>query len=1648
MHEKRRAGVNTGLPFVPAHTHNQYGSRQRSVFVSFTVKGSAMPSRKPASPEVVAANETALTSALFDSALPGELENLDTAGRAAIARFVGAAAAQRLAGARVVHLDTAEVDDSAPGSAPRRRRMALAIIGEDRPFLVDSTSATITAAGLDIDRLLHPVIDVHRDADGTLVGVIGLANGPVQAGVTRESMIYVEIERAAAKARGELVAALESVLADVDAAVGDWPAMLDALRQAARDLERNPPPVAPHRAAEAVAFLDWLAADNFTLLGVRRYELAGDLDDPAMQPASAAGLGLLRDRDYPVWSGAVGAADTPHALKALLATPEPLLITKAGAIVSVHRRVNGDLVSVKGFDREGRVVSETRFLGLYTSAALATSPRQVPLLRRKVGEVIDRLGFAPSGHTGKALVHVLETFPREELFEASSERLQAMALGLLSLLDRPRPKLFARPDAFGRFLSVLVYVPRDSYTSGVRENVRRMLIDATGGTLSRFEVELRSEGLARVHYVIGLPEGAASRFDDGAEAELDRRLRQLVRGWDEDLETALIATATPARAARLVVSHGRALSASYRAQHSAGEAAADLVALSALHDESDRGVRLIRKPGDAPQQLRLKIYRLGKIIPLSEAVPVLENFGLSVIEEYPFDLAGGRLGWIHDFLLEAGDAQVLADWEGLRARVEPALTSVLMGAQENDGFNALTIACQLGAEAAGWLRAYFRYMRQTGVTYGLMTVVDALRRYPHIARDLVRLFEARFAPDVADRAAVQAQVLADIEAALAAVGSIDDDRILRLYRAVMLATLRTNAFVPGGPEALAFKMDSHAVPNLPPPVPYREIWVYSPRVEGIHLRGGPIARGGLRWSDRRDDFRTEVLGLVKAQKVKNTVIVPTGAKGGFFPKQLPPASNRDAWLAEGTEAYRIFIRALLSVTDNLAAAGSNIPPAGVICHDAPDPYLVVAADKGTATFSDTANAIADAHGFWLGDAFASGGRNGYDHKAMAITARGAWISVQRHFRELGLDVQTQSVRVAGVGDMSGDVFGNGMLLSPVIKLVAAFDHRHFFFDPDPDPAASFAERQRMFALPRSSWDDYDRATISAGGGVFARSLKAVPLSPQVRVMLGVAADSLSPSELIAAILRMKTDLLWFGGIGTYVKAAGESHADAGDRANDAHRINGAEIGARVVGEGANLGVTQAGRIEFGAAGGRINTDFIDNSAGVDCSDNEVNIKIALNGEVIAGRLTPGDRDALLVAMTDDVAALVLHDNMMQTQALSIAERGGVAGLSGHVRLIQALEASAAGLDRKVEGLPGDDVLAQRARLGGALERPELAVIMAYAKMAIYDGLVSSPLVDDALLVPDLHAAFPAAMQARFAAAIDGHRLRRELIATKLTNELVNRGGLGLAFELAEELGVGLDAVAAAFVAARDLFDFRSLWAAIDAAAIAGPAQLDLHVAAIAALRTQMADIIRCAPGQPPATVVARLRPGIDRLAVSLDSVLRPEPRAQLERYRAGLVASGAPDTITTALVRIEALDGAVGVSLLARDIGADEAATAAAYTALGEATGLDWAKGAAIGLDPVDPWERLLKAGLVRDFEALRLDMLHRIARRDGDPGDMVAAWLAGNNGPVSRLAGEVTRARSGGAVTLAMLAHLAGQARAVFGGWQVPARREKEQSR
>jgi glutamate dehydrogenase len=1516
----------------------------------------------------------AFRAQLFASASESELEGLADADLARLADLAFATFAIRPAGTHRLHVGAGE------GEAGHRH-MAVVLNTDDMPFLVDSATAAIGAQGLEIRRLIHPILAVRRDAAGRVTR-LGNPEDP------RESLILMDVDRAPARKRAALARQLDLVYGDVRNAVGDWQLMLTELRGAARALNDNPPPIAPHVLAETIAFLEWLAADNFTLLGAAN---------------GATRLGLLRD-------------GTRWAPPADTGSNEPLVIHKSPLRSTVHRAVPLDVITVHRFDGQGKVIGAMHFLGLFASAALRESPRRVPLVRRKVAEVAERLGYAPRSHAGRALTHVIETFPREEMFQIDTEELLVMATGLLSLLDRPRPQLFVRRDAQSANASILVYIPREIYSAELRLRVGAMLEEELGGKLGKFDAELRAEGLARVHYVMS---GATA---DADTEHLNQRLLQLTRGWDDDLEAALVDRAGSIRAARLALTHGRAFSPGYRSEFSPREAADDILRLTELSSPDDRHVALYRRAADPATTIRLKVFRLGEIIPLSDSVPILENFGFRVVEEVPYDLADGELGWIHDFKLEM--AAPLDDLAAFCTVVNPALNAVLSGHQENDPFNALIPACGLSAEEANWLRAWFRYLRQTGVSYSIQTVVDALKRNAAATLALVALFRSRLGRNGSDKAAEPARQ--QLREALDAVQAIDEDRILRLFEGLILAMLRTNAFVPGGPAALAFKLESARVPGLPKPHPWREIWVYSPRVEGIHLRGGPIARGGLRWSDRRDDFRTEVLGLVKAQVVKNSVIVPTGAKGGFYPKQLPdPAVDRDGWATEGKEAYKLFIRTLLSITDNLDADGRVLPPEDVTRLDGDDPYLVVAADKGTATFSDTANGISEETGFWLDDAFASGGSVGYDHKAMGITARGAWVSVTRHFAEMGIDVQKDPVTVAGIGDMSGDVFGNGMLLSKSLRLVCAFDHRHIFLDPDPDAARSWKERARLFALPRSSWADYNPKLISKGGGVFPRSQKAIPISPEVRALLGIDAETLSPSELMTAILKAPVDLLWFGGIGTYVKAAGESHADVGDRANDAQRVNGQDVRARVVGEGANLGVTQAGRIEYALHGGRLNTDFIDNSAGVDTSDHEVNIKIALSAAIRGGRLDMAARDQLLAEMTDEVAALVLANNSAQTLVLSVAEAHARARLQAHVRLMETLESTGL-LDRQIEGLPSPRDIEERRRLGRGLTRPELAVLLSYAKMDLKDALVNSTVVEDPLTRPELFREFPQQMHTRFGAEIESHQLRRQIVGTMLANLLVNRGGLTLAHDLSAELGCPLSTIAAAFVSARTLFDLESLWRAIDDARVPAAQALALHAEAADITRMLVSDLARRSGAESPARLSARLAPGLKRLLGSLDRFLRPEPRAQVEAVRQRLVGAGAPPNVVDWIATLHALSGAAGVVALASDLSLDEARTAEAYTRLGEVLAIDWAQGATRALSLSDSWERLLAATTARSFESMRLDLIARLTAKGGDPMAEVEAWVASHGEDVAALARTIGAARHSGPPTLPMLAHLA----------------------
>ena len=1520
-----------------------------------------------------------LRKALLDHALPGEVTGFTTDDQRDAAEFIADTASVRRAGQVALRLESS-------GGEVGHRRMKLAIVNDDMPFLVDSVAAAISARGLGVQRLLHPIIKATRDAKGKLLSI--------GTGET-ESVIYIELDRADARGRHDLSVDLDHSLADVRWAVADWPEMTERMNADAASLDGVDD--------EGAALLRWLADNHFTLLGHATLRHGGTICD---------GKGILR-RSLALWDDGDAAA-----IEHLAARQWPVQILKADRVSPVHRRVPLDVVLVR---RGDGVVSI--HAGLWTSAALRSPAEQVPVLRQWLDQLDQELGFARHSHAAKALAHAISTLPHDLLISLEPAEVREAALTAMSLADRPRPTMLLLPGALRRQLFVFAWLPRDELTTRRRLAIGQMLEAAVGTSVTSWSVELGDGDLALIRYTLAItPE---TKLPD--VAGLDARLVEMVSGWVPGVETALAACAGASRATRLALTYLPLMPEEYRSRTPAHEAAVDICRLGDL-GQGQRGVRLTRQSGDAAGQLRLKTYRLGGMIALSEAVPVLENFGFRVLEEVPTALGDGTHGTIHDFLLELPQG---TDLDAILTRaklIEGAISAVLGGTAENDAFNQLVLLAGLDPRPVVWLRAWFRYLRQTGVAYGLATVVDALRRAPQATTALVDLFSAAHALDDAGRKDKVERQRDEFNDALHAVSAIDDDRILRLLRAVVDATLRTNAFAPAAAEALAFKFDSSLVPGLPRPIPWREIWVYSPRVEGIHLRGGPVARGGLRWSDRRDDFRTEILGLMKAQLVKNAVIVPTGAKGGFYPKHLPsPAVDRDAWLAEGTESYRIFIRALLSVTDNIVA-DKIVHPEAVVTLDGDDPYFVVAADKGTATFSDVANGLALERGFWLGDAFASGGSNGYDHKAMGITAKGAWISVQRHFRELGTDVQNQSIRVIGCGDMSGDVFGNGMLLSKQLKLVAAFDHRHIFIDPEPDPATSWAERERMFALPRSSWDDYDRTALSKGAMIVPRSQKAIVLTKQAATALGLTERNTDPTSLINAILKADVDLIWFGGIGTYVKASAETHGVVGDPANDTLRVDASEIRATAIGEGANLAITQAARIEFAELGGRINTDFIDNSAGVDCSDNEVNIKIPLNREMVEGRLKEGDRNKLLARMTDDVADLVLEDNRLQSLALSIAEARGVAGLPGFVRTIEILEASGR-LDRKVEGIEASDELLRRGVEGRGLTRPELAVLLSMSKMALQSAAETLHLADDPLMEAELFAAFPRAMIRKHGAAVRAHRLRHEIVATKVANRLVNRLGPSMALDLTEEEGVSLAQVASAFLVTEKLLDLRPLWARIEAADLPEQARIELFASAARSIRTHIADVLRAAGSETNVSaLVALFESGLDKVSSNRSKLIRTEVKGESAVRREQLLALNAEPAIVDALIRLYELDGVFAIAALAARKDLDELSLTRAYAQIGEALGLDWALHQLVRFTPSDPWERLVLSGLARDFEQLRIDFLARSRAADSDAG--VERWIERNQARIDQFRSLVTRAKAAGAVSVPMLSQIASQAR------------------
>jgi glutamate dehydrogenase len=1388
-----------------------------------------------------------------------------------------------------------------------------------------------------------------------------------------------------------------------------------------KELKSNPPPVPVDDIAEAIQFLEWLAADNFTVLGVRDHAFTGKSRELA--PVKDTALGILRADNVPVFTRGGQAVTVSPQLRAFFDEPKTLIVMKANVRSRVHRRVYLDYVGVKRFDGDGNAVGEFRILGLFTSTAYTRSVRSIPYLRRKVDATLRRAGFDPNTHSGKALVNVLEGYPRDELFQIDEDTLYEFTQAILPLEERPRVRVLARRDRFDRFVSVLVFAPRERYDSRVRVRIGAYLAEAYKGHVSAFYPSLPEGGIARVHFIIGRRGGETP---DPDRATLEQAVGAIVRTWSDALGARLAETHEPGRARALFERYGNAFSEGYREAYPPDDAIEDIHVIEGLSADRPLGVEFYPRSEDGKPCVGLKVWSYDKPIPLSERVPVLENMGFRVVDERTFEVGGEPGAWLHDMALERADGQP-AGLEQSKAALESCFIVVMRGLAENDGYNALVMAAGLQWRDVALVRTISRFLRQVRVPYSQDYMWATLRKHPGLAAKIVELFHARFDPRLSSRDEPQAAIAAKIEEGLTAVAVLDEDRIVRHFVNAVQSAIRTNYYQlgrDGRPKhEIAIKFSSRRLDGVPRPAPLYEIFVYSPRVEGVHLRFGKVARGGIRWSDRPQDFRTEVLGLVKAQQVKNAVIVPVGSKGGYVPKHLPVGGPREAIQAEGTAAYKIFISTLLDITDNLDL-GKVLPPENAVRHDDDDPYLVVAADKGTATFSDIANGISEQHKFWLADAFASGGSAGYDHKGMGITARGAWESVKRHFREMNVDIGRTPFTAVGVGDMSGDVFGNGMLRETTTRLVAAFDHRDIFIDPDPDPEKSFAERKRLFNLPRSSWQDYDKKLISKGGGVFPRSLKEVALSKEVRNALGFDKAKATPQEVMSAILKAPVDLLFFGGIGTYIRASAETDEAAGDRANDAIRITGAQVRAKVIGEGANLGMTQRGRIGTALTGVRLNTDAIDNSAGVNTSDVEVNIKIALSIPVRDGRLTIKARNVLLQKMTDEVAGLVLRNNYLQTLALSLAERRGMEDFGFQQRLMQTLEA-AGELDRAVEFLPDDMELSERARRSQPLTRPELAVLLAYAKLSLYAALLESRVPDDPYLGRELGRYFPKVIAEKFPDALEQHRLRREIISTQLANSMINRGGPSLVVRIADQTGAAPADIAAAFAAVRDSYDMPGLNEEINAldGKISGKVQLSLYAAVQDLLLDRLVWFLRnCDLSKGLAGVVEHHRAGIAALTKVLDAVLPREAAVARAGRKKELTDAGVPDEIASRVAGISEIAAAPDLVLIADRTGKPMEVIAATFFAAEAFFRLDRVATAARGIVVSDYFDRL---ALDRALDSIG-DAERRLTAamvETGQSGEAaVEAWVAPRKAEVERIRGSITQI-AGSGLTLSKLA-------------------------
>lgn len=1479
------------------------------------------------------------------------------------------------------------------------------ILHPNIPFLIDSIRIAINQEEIGTHTLYHSILQVERDRSGKLKKLHNRDKASKKGEF--EALIVLEIDRHSdqEELRG-LEQQLQNVLEEVRIAVDDFPRMKTKAAEILKELDNCKAKISDDDIAEAHSFLQWLGDDHFTFLGYDEYDFVKEKDGILVKQVPHSELGILRvHNERPA---KVRLEELPQRTRTeMTRTDDIFIFAKSAQRSRVHRPAYPDYIAVKKFNAKGEVIGERRFLGLYTSRVYQERPDEIPLLRRKVNEVLDRSGFLRDDYAGKELDQILAVYPRDELFQIETDKLYRTALDILYIQERRMLRVFMREDVYGQFVNCLAFFPRDIYNTELRLKVEEVLIRSLEAEDIEFVTHFSESVLARVQFTIRVPQVENRQIP---VAEIQEQTIALAQSWRDGLSEALHETYGEERGNELIRLYHNAFPGSYQDMFSPRRAAIDLEHIVNVADSDRIGMSFYRALEEDESTLHFKLFAPNSQLPLSDVMPIFGNLGFRVIGEHPFEIVdrSGKRVWIHDFSLQAYSGKVV-DIHRIRPIFEDLFERVWYGEAENDSFNRLVLASYFDWRQIATLRSYARYMRQIRISNSQTFIATTLVNHVSLAQTLLEFFSVRFDPErnqsQGKSAAAQQKLELEFNAGLDEVDNLSEDRVLRLFLDLIKATLRTNYYQPdadgNAKTYISFKFRPTDIPDMPLPLPMFEIFVYSPRVEGVHLRGGKVARGGLRWSDRFEDYRTEILGLVKAQQVKNAVIVPVGAKGGFVAKQLPDSGDRDAFQKEGIESYKTFIRGLLDVTDNLVG-GEISPPEKVIRHDEDDHYLVVAADKGTATFSDIANGLASDYNFWLGDAFASGGSQGYDHKKMGITAKGAWVSVERHFRELGINPAKDDFTVIGIGDMAGDVFGNGLLRSDHAKLIAAFNHMHIFVDPSPDPARSFKERERMFALPRSAWTDYDESLISEGGGVFARSAKSIPVSPQMKKLFGIKSDRVPPNMLISHILRTQADLLWFGGIGTYVKGSQESHGDVGDKANDGLRVNGKELQCKVIGEGGNLGMTQLGRIEFGLTGGRLNTDFIDNAGGVDCSDHEVNMKILLNRVVAAGDLTEKQRNTMLEKMTDDVSELVLLNNYRQTQALSIANTEAITRLEEYRRLIINME-SAGKLNRELEFLPDEETLAERKVKKQGLTRPELSVLISYVKGDLKQELIESDLPDEPSLASEMNKVFPTALTKKFGKELSEHQLRREIIATQIANDMVNHMGITFVDRLEQSTGASPSAIAQAWIIARDIYRVDEWWNKIEALDYKVPASLQLELMndLIRLVRRAVRWLLRNHRSE------LSIQPHVDRFATDIADIssqlpdyLADQSRAEWKKRFDDLVTKSVPEDVASVTAGISYLYSALGIIEVHERTEVPLKQVANLYYSLGEKLDLNWFAGAVVKLSPTSHWEALARESFREDLDWQQRALTSGVLRLSGRQGDVDAAiveWMARN---------------------------------------------------